>query len=98
NLLGNAIKFTSAGQVVFRIRHAREMAAVEVEDTGPGLDAQELSQIFDPFARGNSAAQSAPGAGLGLTIAKMLTDLMGGELSATRRWTCSRPACSPMRS
>jgi signal transduction histidine kinase/FixJ family two-component response regulator len=83
NLLGNAIKFTSAGQVVFRVRHAREMAVVEVEDTGPGLAQGELAQIFEPFARGNSAAHSAPGAGLGLTIAKMLTDLMGGELSAT---------------
>jgi signal transduction histidine kinase/CheY-like chemotaxis protein/purine-cytosine permease-like protein len=83
NLLGNAIKFTAAGHVVFRVRHAREMAAVEVEDTGPGLDAQELAQIFEPFARGSSASHSAPGAGLGLTIAKMLTDLMGGELSAT---------------
>ena len=83
NLLGNAIKFTGAGQVVFRVRHAREMAVVEVEDTGPGLAQGELAQIFEPFARGNSAAHSAPGAGLGLTIAKMLTDLMGGELSAT---------------
>lgn len=83
NLLGNAIKFTTQGQVVFRLRYAREMALIDVEDTGPGLDAQELAQIFEPFARGSSAGQSAPGAGLGLTIAKMLTDLMGGELSAT---------------
>lgn len=83
NLLGNAIKFTASGQVVFRVRHAREMAVVEVEDSGPGLSQDELAQIFEPFARGNSAAHSAPGAGLGLTIAKMLTDLMGGELSAS---------------
>jgi signal transduction histidine kinase/CheY-like chemotaxis protein/purine-cytosine permease-like protein len=83
NLLGNAIKFTGTGHVVFRVRHAREMAVVEVEDTGPGLAPVELAQIFEPFARGNSAAHSAPGAGLGLTIAKMLTDLMGGELSAS---------------
>jgi signal transduction histidine kinase/FixJ family two-component response regulator len=83
NLLGNAIKFTAAGHVVFRVRHQREMAIVEVHDTGPGLSQPELAQIFEPFARGNSASHSAPGAGLGLTIAKMLTDLMGGELSAT---------------
>lgn len=82
NLLGNAIKFTAEGHVRFRIRHAREMALVEIEDTGPGMSAQELAQIFEPFARGASASHSAPGAGLGLTIAKMLTDLMGGELSA----------------
>jgi signal transduction histidine kinase/ActR/RegA family two-component response regulator len=82
NLLGNAIKFTTEGRVRFRLRYAREMALVEIEDTGPGMSAAELAQIFEPFARAASASHSAPGAGLGLTIAKMLTDLMGGELSA----------------
>jgi signal transduction histidine kinase/CheY-like chemotaxis protein/purine-cytosine permease-like protein len=81
NLLGNAIKFTSQGQVTFRIRYAREMAHIDIEDTGPGLTSDELAQIFEPFARGNSASHTAPGAGLGLTIAKMLTDLMGGEMT-----------------
>ena len=84
NLLGNAIKFTSTGKVTLRVRYAREMARVEVADTGPGLTAQELAQIFEPFARGTAqSAHGSPGAGLGLTIAKMLTDLMGGELSAS---------------
>ncbi len=84
NLLGNAIKFTSQGQVTFRLRHAREMAHIDIEDTGPGMREEELAQIFEPFARGATAGQSAegtPGAGLGLTIAKMLTDLMGGEMT-----------------
>jgi signal transduction histidine kinase/purine-cytosine permease-like protein/FixJ family two-component response regulator len=83
NLLGNAIKFTARGRVSLRVRHAREMAHVEIEDTGPGMTADELARIFEPFARGTSSQQAAPGAGLGLTIAKMLTDLMGGELTAT---------------
>ena len=83
NLLANAIKFTSTGQVVFRVRYAREMATIEIEDTGPGLTAPELAQIFEPFERGGNAGAGVPGAGLGLTIAKMLTTLMGGELSAT---------------
>jgi signal transduction histidine kinase len=84
NLLGNAIKFTAKGQVIFRLRHAREMAYIDIEDTGPGMREEELAQIFEPFARGATAGQSAegtPGAGLGLTIAKMLTDLMGGEMT-----------------
>lgn len=85
NLLGNAIKFTSQGQVTFRIRHAREMALIDIEDTGPGMSKEEIDKVFEPFARGSSAsqAQAAPGAGLGLTIAKMLTDLMGGELTVS---------------
>ncbi|VTU35901.1 hybrid sensor histidine kinase/response regulator [Variovorax sp. PBL-E5] len=81
NLLGNAIKFTAAGQVTLRLRYAREFAAIEIEDTGPGMSAGELGRIFEPFARGATAGPSAPGAGLGLTIAKMLIDLMGGEMT-----------------
>jgi signal transduction histidine kinase/DNA-binding NarL/FixJ family response regulator len=80
NLLGNAVKFTAQGQVSLRVRHAREMADIEVADTGRGLTAADLARVFEPFARGEGA-QAAPGAGLGLTIAKMLTDLMGGELT-----------------
>lgn len=81
NLLGNAIKFTTRGQVSWRIRYAREFAALEIEDTGPGMSAEEIARVFEPFARGSSAGQMTTGAGLGLTIAKMLTDLMGGEMS-----------------
>jgi signal transduction histidine kinase/DNA-binding NarL/FixJ family response regulator len=80
NLLGNAIKFTAQGAVTFSVRYAREMAHIDIGDTGPGLSPQELDRIFEPFARASSATAAAPGAGLGLTIAKMLTDLMGGEL------------------
>ncbi|WP_431048298.1 hybrid sensor histidine kinase/response regulator [Roseateles sp. L2-2] len=83
NLLGNAIKFTTEGEVTLRVRHGREMATLEIADTGPGMDAAELERIFEPFARGSSGAGGAPGAGLGLTISKMLTALMGGEMSAT---------------
>ncbi len=81
NLLGNAVKFTARGRVTLRVRYAREMAQVEVADTGPGMSAREIAQVFEPFSRGEGVASAAPGAGLGLTIAKMLTDLMGGELS-----------------
>ena len=83
NLLGNAIKFTAQGQVTFRLKHAREMASIEIQDTGPGVPAEELARIFEPFTRSAAPGPAAPGAGLGLTIAKMLTDLMGGELTAS---------------
>ncbi|QHI99771.1 response regulator [Xylophilus rhododendri] len=83
NLIGNAIKFTPQGSVTLRMKHRREMATIEIADTGPGMDAEELSRIFEPFARGSSpGARGAPGAGLGLSIAEMLTGLMGGQLTA----------------
>ena len=81
NLLGNAIKFTVRGEVTLAVSYARELAHIDVRDTGPGMSEAEQAKIFEPFARGTSGAQGAPGAGLGLTIAKMLTDLMGGELT-----------------
>ena len=87
NLLGNAIKFTAQGQVIFKLRYAREMAHIDIEDTGPGMSQAELAHIFEPFSRGDQGEASVqnsntnPGAGLGLTIAKMLTDLMGGEMT-----------------
>jgi signal transduction histidine kinase/purine-cytosine permease-like protein/DNA-binding NarL/FixJ family response regulator len=80
NLLGNAVKFTRAGQVRLRVSHAREMAHFEVHDTGPGMTPGEIERVFEPFARGQGEGADATGTGLGLTIAKMLTDLMGGEL------------------
>ena len=79
NVVGNAVKFTDRGSVTLRIRHEREMAYFEIEDTGPGISASDLERIFEPFARG--AARASDGTGLGLTIAKMLTDLMGGEMT-----------------
>jgi signal transduction histidine kinase/purine-cytosine permease-like protein/ActR/RegA family two-component response regulator len=78
NVLGNAVKFTSRGRVEFRLTHARQMAVFEIEDTGPGIAASEIEHVFEPFARG---ADAGGGTGLGLTIGKMLTDLMGGEMT-----------------
>ncbi len=79
NVLGNAVKFTQAGRVVFRLRYAREMAVFEIDDTGPGISPEEIEHVFEPFARGSETTSG--GTGLGLTISKMLTDLMGGEMT-----------------
>ncbi|MEF7614675.1 ATP-binding protein [Aquincola sp. MAHUQ-54] len=82
NVLGNAVKFTSQGRVAFRVGWARELARFEIEDSGPGMSDDELDRAFEPFMRGSAAGMSASGGtGLGLTIAKMLTDLMGGEMT-----------------
>jgi len=84
NLLGNAVKFTRSGQVTFRVAYSREMARFEITDTGPGMDEGELARIFEPFVRGTAAGGNAStGTGLGLTIARMLCGLMGGELTVT---------------
>jgi len=78
NVLGNAVKFTHVGRVEFRVSYAREMAVFEIEDTGPGIAADQIEHMFEPFARG---AEASGGTGLGLTISKMLTGLMGGEMT-----------------
>ncbi|MDO9286339.1 MAG: ATP-binding protein, partial [Aquabacterium sp.] len=96
NLLGNAVKFTRVGQVSFRVDYAREMARFEIEDTGPGMGEAELAQVFEPFVRGTAAGGNATtGTGLGLTIARMLTGLMGGEL--TVRSTPGQGSCFTVR-
>ncbi|SDF71539.1 MULTISPECIES: ATP-binding protein [unclassified Duganella] len=81
NILGNAVKFTSHGGIVMRLRYAREMASFDIEDSGPGIQQDEIDHIFEPFSRGSASAHAnASGTGLGLPIARMLTQLMGGEL------------------
>ena len=82
NILGNAVKFTTRGGVVFHLRYQSELVVFEIEDSGPGIAMEELQHIFEPFSRGSATHVGATGGtGLGLTIAKMLTDLMGGELT-----------------
>jgi signal transduction histidine kinase/CheY-like chemotaxis protein len=82
NILGNAVKFTVRGEVVLRVRYAREMASFDVQDSGPGILPDEADKIFEPFARGSAgAAVGAGGTGLGLPISRMLVQLMGGQLT-----------------
>jgi CheY-like chemotaxis protein len=78
NVLGNAVKFTLRGDVSLRVDSRLGMVTFEIRDSGPGIPAEELERIFEPFVRGSRA--QAGGSGVGLTIARMLTDLMGGEM------------------
>ncbi len=81
NILGNAVKFTKHGGITFTIHYARDIAHIEISDTGPGITEKERDKIFEPFSRGSAANQiNIGGTGLGLTISKLLTELMGGEL------------------
>jgi signal transduction histidine kinase/CheY-like chemotaxis protein len=81
NLMSNAIKYTEAGHASLTVRYRSQVMEFEVTDTGIGIQADDLERIFEPFERGRSpAVRSIPGTGLGLTITKLLTQIMGGEL------------------
>lgn len=83
NLLSNAIKFTEVGFVRFSVTYRNQIATFEVADSGCGIDNALLENIFNPFERIEQAGKNIPGTGLGLTIAKLLTELLGGELKVS---------------
>ena len=86
NLLANAVRFTDRGHITLRLDHSREVARLQVIDTGIGIAEQDLERIFMPFERGSAGRRSGePGTGLGLTITHLLTQLMGGELTVESR-------------
>lgn len=81
NLLSNAVKYTPSGQVEFEIRYRNQVAEFSIRDSGPGIPKEHLERIFDPFERVRTAeSPNLPGSGLGLTIVKLLTEIMGGDL------------------
>jgi CheY-like chemotaxis protein/anti-sigma regulatory factor (Ser/Thr protein kinase) len=83
NLLSNAIKFTERGSATFTVRYRSQVAEFEISDTGVGIPAGEIDRVFEPFERGQGAnVRAIPGTGLGLTITKLLTQIMGGEINA----------------
>ncbi len=84
NLLGNAVKFTPAGEVRLAVRSARLDGELwrltfEVADTGIGIGSDDLTRIFDPFYQ--VAGRNSEGIGLGLAITRRLVEAMGGELA-----------------
>jgi signal transduction histidine kinase/ActR/RegA family two-component response regulator len=82
-LVGNAVKFTLRGRVELRLGlSGPARLTVEVADTGPGLTEDELQIAFQPFQRIARTSAGVSGAGLGLTLARQLARLMGGELRA----------------
>ena len=86
NLLGNAVKFTQKGHVRFAVLPMEESGRVSfvVEDTGPGIPLHELERIFEPFTQVDSTlSRSHEGTGLGLSVSRKLTRLLGGDLTVT---------------
>ena len=85
NLLSNAIKFTSEGHVNFSASYRNQIAKFEVIDTGIGISENDSERIFLPFERGSHTVEDMQaGTGLGLTITKLLIEIMGGDLSMER--------------
>jgi signal transduction histidine kinase/DNA-binding NarL/FixJ family response regulator len=90
NLLSNAIKFTEQGSVTLKVRNVAELKELdgvsthqlrfEIEDTGIGIDPEQLEAIFAPFEQVHYAHYYAEGTGLGLAISQQLVRLMGSEL------------------
>lgn len=85
NLLGNALKFTDKGFVQLRVRPMHpDLIRFDVTDTGIGIAADRLEQIFEPFTQADATmSRRFGGTGLGTTISKQLAELMGGQLTAT---------------
>lgn len=86
NLVGNAVKFTDAGEVVVRARRQESKGPAtgirfEVVDTGIGLAPEESARVFGVYSQIDaSTTRRHGGTGLGLAIARMLTELMGGQI------------------
>jgi len=87
NLLGNAIKFTTEGEVILSINSTRNEITKDytldfrVSDTGVGISTAELNQLFEAFAQTESGLQSQEGTGLGLVISRQFVQLMGGDIT-----------------
>ena len=84
NLVGNAIKFTETGGVTVALRSSGRQYVVEVRDTGIGIQADRIDDMFQPFTQADaSITRRFGGTGLGLAISRKLALALGGDLAAT---------------
>lgn len=84
NLVGNAVKFTEQGSVTLTAEYVAPELILSVQDTGIGISPDRLDAIFAPFTQADaSMTRRFGGTGLGTTIARQLTELMGGNISVT---------------
>jgi len=81
NLLTNAVRFSEKGEITLRTERQRERVLVSVQDSGPGIDADQLPRLFQEFSQAQPAERrEVRGSGLGLAISKQLVELHGGEI------------------
>ena len=81
-LLANAVKFTDRGEIRLSARMGADQVVIEVRDTGIGIAPEDLDRIFEPFWQVEQViTRRAPGTGLGLTLARRLARLLGGDIT-----------------
>ncbi|MFO0669096.1 MAG: ATP-binding protein [Polyangiaceae bacterium] len=80
NLVGNAVKFTSEGEVSVTVRRHLNYARISIRDTGPGISAADRALIFEDFKQPESERKRRRGSGLGLAIARRLVLMHGGSI------------------
>ena len=81
NLVGNAIKFTDAGEVVIKAETNNESFKVSVRDTGPGISGADQAKLFQEFQQAdNTITRKKGGTGLGLAISKRIIEMHGGKI------------------
>lgn len=86
NVLSNAVKYNRrGGSVRLRVTQADGMAQLHVEDTGLGMDAGQLAQLFQPFNRLGREHSGVAGTGLGLAVSRQLVELMCGRIEVSSR-------------
>jgi two-component system phosphate regulon sensor histidine kinase PhoR len=82
NIVDNALKFTSSGEVVISGHAELSRVEIAVRDTGQGIPARDLARIFERFYKVDRSRGGQPGSGLGLSIARHLVELQGGTILA----------------
>ncbi len=81
NVLANAVKYTPKGRVDFDIYYRNQVAEFRITDTGVGIPSKDIERIMAPFERIQTRGHAPSGTGLGLTISRLLVEIMGGELT-----------------